>query len=261
MLGAAPQAAAQFVYSVPGAEIAAQLQKTFAGTTLKLHSRGPIVNGSTYAANASSIKVPQSAGGLPGQRTYFSLPDESRVFAGRRYGYYVDRVSSNGLFVASGDDTLTFTLTLASPGPAVVGTCVRVRSPVGPCATLGEEGLPAVEWRDARVDLVVKPVLSGSAVALDVQSVVIGGSFDYGKTCEWPLLGARLCAMFNRQADRLRTRIAAQVKDVLNSAAVRRQVAAGVREYLDTTLQEPLLAVRAISMQQGIVSIAVGLRR
>jgi hypothetical protein len=254
-------AQAQFLIDVPAAQVAAAIEKTLGETSVHLHSRGPFANGSFYASSASSIKIPAIVTGIPGQRTRFSLPDESRVFLGRRYAYYVDHVRSTGLFVTAGSDTFTVSITLASPGPALIGTCVRLRAPAVPCANLNEQTLPAVEWRDARIDVVLKPLVADGGVALEVQTVVIGGTFDLGKSCEWPVFGARLCAALNRQSERVRTQVAAQVKTALNSGDTRREISAGVRQYLDTTLNEPLLGVRRLSMQDGVLRIALGLGR
>ena len=255
----APEAAAQFSTTVPGSEVAAVLEKTFSGTIVNLHNKGKLTAGSYHLANASSIKIPASVTGIPGQRTYFTLPDESRVFLGRRYGYYVDRLRSNGLFVTAGSDTFTFSITLAAPGPALVGTCVRLRAPATPCATLGEDALPPIDWRDARIDIIMKPIVLRGSITLDVQDVVFGGTFDVGMACSWPLVGTSLCAALNKQSQRTRVRVAAQVKAILNSDETRAAVAAGVREYLDTTLNEPLLRVRRVSMVDGTLTIGLGL--
>ncbi len=257
---AAP-ARAQFSITVPAVEVAVQLQKTLGETMVHLHNRGPLTNGSYHQANASSIKVPAKVTRMPGQRTRFDIPDESRIVLGRRYGYYVDHVRSNGVFVASGPDTFTLTITLASPGPALVGTCVRLRAPIQPCTTLGETALPPVEWRDARVDIIVKPTVIDRQVALDVQTVTIGGTFDFGTACAWPFVGSRLCAALNRQADKLRLKVAEKVKTHLNSAQMRAQIAAGVRGYLDTVLNEPLVSVRSLDMQNGQITIVPRLGR
>jgi glutamyl-tRNA reductase len=99
------------------------------------------------------------------------------------------------------------------------------------------------------------------AVALDVQIVTIGGTFNFGTACDWPFVGARLCASLNRQADKMRVRVAQQVKTVLNSEETRAQVARGVRAYLDTVLNEPLVSVRSISMAQGQITITPRLGR
>lgn len=254
-------ARAQFAITVSAAEMAAQLQKTFGETTVHLHNRGPLANGSYHQANASSIKVPFKVSKIPGQRTRFDIPDESRIYLGRRYGYYVDHVRSTGVFVAAGPDTFTLTITLASPGPALVGTCVRLRAPVQPCATLGETTLPPVEWRDGRLDIVFKPAVIDRQVALVIQTVTIGGVFDFGKACAWPFVGARLCAALNRQADKLRLKVAEKLKLHLNSPQMRAQTAAGVRQFLDTTLNEPLVSVRSIDMQNGQVTIVPRLGR
>jgi hypothetical protein len=252
---------AQIAITVPAAELAATLQKTLGETTVHLHNKGPLANGSYHQENASSIKVPARVSGRPGQRTRFTIPDESRIILGRRYGYYLDHVRSTGIFVSAGADTFTLTITLAAQGPALVGTCVQLRAPVQPCATLGETALPPVEWKDARVDIVMRPTVLNRKVALDVQSVVIGGTFEVGKACEFPLLGARLCASINRQADKLRLRVAQQVKTTLNSDKIRAQVADGVRAYLDTTLNEPLISVASIDMAGGQVTIRPRLGR
>jgi hypothetical protein len=252
---------AQLSLTIPAVDVAAALQKTLGDTAIHLHNHGPFKDGSYYAANASSIKVPTKVTGIPGQRTRFSVPEEQREFLGRRYAYYIDHVRSTGFFVTSSDDTFTFSITLASPGPALIGTCVRLRAPAAPCANLSEQNLPSVEWRDARIDIVLKPIVENRGVTMDVQSVTIGGVFDVGKACEFPLFGTRLCAALNRLSDRLRARVATQVKTILNSDDVRREVAAGVRQYLDTTVNEPLLGVRRISMQNGTLTLALGLSR
>ena len=258
----APTAAhAQLSTTLSAVEVAATLQNTLGGTTVTLQNLGSLKGSSYHLENASSIKVPASVTGIPGQRTRFTLPDESRVILGRRYGYYVDRIVSNGFFVSAGAETFTFSLTFPSDRPALVGTCVRLRAPAMPCATLGEAALPAVEWRDARIDILLRPAVLDGNVTLDVQDVVIAGVFDFGKACAWPLLGARLCASLNKQSQRLRSRVASQVKTKLNSDEVREAVAAGVRQYLDSKLNEPLLRVRRISMQNSQLTIALGLGR
>lgn len=247
--------------TVSGASMAGMLQQTLGATQVHLHSLGPLKNGSYYAANASSIKVPQSVSGVPGQRTYFSLPDESRALLGYRYGYYVNRVLSNGVFVVSNPDSFTISITLAAPGAALVGTCVRVRRPDQPCSASGATVLPDIDWRDARIDIVAKPIVSGRSLALDVQTVTIGGEFTVGTACTWPLIGAKLCALLNRQTQRLRTRVEAQVRDALNTPDVRRAVAAGVRQYIDTEVGEPLFGVRSVAMQDGQLRIGLRLGR
>jgi hypothetical protein len=254
-------AQAQFAITVPASEVAASLQKTLGDTTIHLHNKGPLTGGTYHQENASSIKVPARVSGRPGQRTRFTIPDESRVVLGRRYGYYIDHVRSTGVFVAAGADTFTLTITLASQGPALVGTCVQLRAPVQACTTFGESSLPPVEWKDARVEIIAKPAVINRKVALDVQSVVIGGTFEVGKVCEFPLLGTRLCASITRKTDMLRARVASQVKTMLNSPMVRTQIAEGVRAYLDTTLNEPLLSVGSIDMADGSVTIRPRLGR
>ncbi len=252
---------AQLAITVPAAEIAATLQKTLGDTAVHLHNKGPLANGSYHQQNASSIKVPARVSGMPGQRTRFTIPDESRVILGRRYGYYIDHVRSTGIFVVAGADSFTLTISLASPSPALVGTCVRLRAPVQPCATLGEGTLPPVEWREARVDIVARPTVINRQVALDVQTVTIGGTFDPGMACEWPLIGTRICAAINRQADKIRVRVADRIKTILNSDETRAQIAAGVRAYIDTTLNEPLVSVASIDMADGQVTIRPRLGR
>ena len=245
---------------VSGSDIAASLQTALAGTAVHLHDLGPLKDGSTYAVNASSIKLPPTAGGAPGRRTYFSLPDASTTLLGRRYGYYVDHVRSTGVFVTAGADTFTISITLDAPGPALVGTCVRLTATPQPCA-LGDKVMPSVAWRDARIDIVAKPIVVGRSLALDIQTVTINGAFDVGKACEWPLLGGRLCAVVNRLSTRLRQQVAEQIRGSLNTPDLRAVVAAGVRTYLDTNLEAAVFGVRRVSMLDGTLSIAVALGR
>ena len=249
------------VTSLSATEVAIALQKALNGTAIHLHNRGPLTHGSYHATNASSIKFPANISGGPGMRTRFTLPDESRVILRRRYGYYVDHVRSTGIFVSAGADAFTLSVTLAAQGPALVGTCVRLRAPAAPCAALGDAALPAVAWRDARVDIVLKPVAFDESLAFDVQSVAIGGVFDVGAACEWPLLGARLCASLNRQSQRIRTRVANAITASLNDDDVRRAVAAGIRQHLDTVAEVPLLAVQRVSMRGGLLTIGLGFGR
>ena len=248
-----------FSQTIPGSELATQLQTALSATQIHLHNLGPLKSDSYYQAHASSIKIPASVTGIPGQRTYFSLPDASTIVLDRRYGYYVDHVRSNGLFVTANADSFTISITLASSGPALVGTCVRLKHPQTPCTTLGETLLPGVQWRDARIDIIAKPVVRNRSIALDIDNVVIGGEFDAGSACEWPFVGARLCAAINRQSQRLRSRVADQVKANLNSVDVRDAVAAGVRQYLDANLNAAAFAVKRVAMKEGQLLIAVGL--
>ena len=247
--------------TLPANDFAAALQRAVGGTTVHLHNFGPLSGGTYYAANASSIKVPASLSGVPGQRTYFSLPEATTTVLGRRYGYYVDHVRSNGVFVTAAADSFTISVTLASSGPALVGTCVRLKTPAVACASLGDKLLPGIEWRDARIDLVAKPIVVDRSLAFDVLSVAIIGTFDVGKTCEWPLLGKRLCAAVGKQSQRIRQRVADEVKASLNTSAVRRAVALGVREHLDSTLNAPLFGIRQVAMQNGEVTVALAFGR
>lgn len=241
--------------------VATAIEKALAGTSVHLHSLGALTGGSYFAANASSIKLPSELAGAPGRRTYFTLPDSSTVFLGRRYGYYVDHVRSTGLFVTAAADSFTISITLAAPGPALIGTCVRLRAPVSPCMTLGESVLPAIDWREGRIDIVAKPVVFERSLSFDVETVTIGGAFDVGKACEWPLLGPRLCALVNKQSQRVRRKVADQVKAALSDRDVRRTIAQGVRQYLDQTLGEPLLGIRSVSMHDGKLVVALVLGR
>lgn len=256
---AATFASAQQI-TLAGSEIATQVQAVLGATTVHLHNLSPLRNGSYHAANASSIKLPPAVGG-PGQRTYFDLPEAGTTILGRRYGYFVDHVRSTGVFVSAAPDSFTITITLGSAGPALVGTCARIKPPQIACATLGADALPAIEWRDARVDIVARPMVFGRSLAMDVQSVTLGGDFDVGGTCQFPLLGTRLCAAVNRQSVRMRQSLSERIKAELNTAAVRTTTAAAVRAYLDTTLTEPLIGIRRVSMQDGQVRIGVALGR
>jgi hypothetical protein len=262
LIATAPPAYAQLLtQTLSGVDVATALQNALGGTTVHLHNLGPFANGSYHAANASSIKLPARISGAPGQRSTFSLPDATTSVLGRRYAYYIDHVRSNGVFVTAGPDSFTVSVTLASPGPALVGTCVRLKSPPAPCTGFGEASLPAIEWRDARIDIVAKPIVVDRSLALDVQSVTIVGDFDIGKTCAWPVLGTKLCALVNRQSQRLRSQLAQQAKATLNTADLQRAVAAGVRAYLDTSLNAPLLGIRRVAMQNGQLTIGLGFGR
>jgi hypothetical protein len=248
------------IKTVPAADVAAAVQRALGATGVHLHSLGTLTGDSYYAANASSIKVPAAITGTPGQRTSFSLPDETRTVLRRRYGYYVNHVRSSALLVAANADSFTISLTLAADGPALVGTCVQLATPNRPCTFAGDGVLPGIAWQDGRIDITAKPIVVGRSLALEVQSVAIGGTFDVGQTCAWPLVGARLCATVNRQSQRLREQIAARVKEALNTTDVQRAVATGVRQYLDN-LNEPLLGIRRVSMRDGQITVGLGIGR
>jgi hypothetical protein len=252
------QASAQlFTTDVPGTTIATALQTALSGTKVHLHNLGPLKDGTYYSANASSVKWPITAG--PGLRTYFTVPEASQTVLGRRYSYFVDHVRSEGIFVASGQDSFTVTITLKSAGPSLVGKCVRVRAPVRDCLALGEAAMPPINWNDARVDIEMVPIRVGSSLAFEVRNVVIGGAFDLGQACELPLVGVRLCAAVDRQTVQLRKKVGDQVKASLNTPLIRKSVAAAVRDQLNTTAQIPILGVRSVAMSGGVVRIGLGL--
>lgn len=253
--------AQSIVQSLSAGMVAAAIEKALTGTSVHLHNHGALVGDSYHVANASSIKLPSELAGAPGRRTYFTLPDSSTTLLGRRYGYYVDHVRSTGVFVTAAADSFTISITLAAPGPALVGTCVRLKSPAAPCATLGDGVLPAIDWREGRIDIIAKPIALERSLSFDVQTVTIGGIFDVGKTCEWPLLGPRLCTLVNKQSQRLRLKVAEQVKTALNDRDVRRTIAHGVRQYFDETLSEPLLGIRSVTMRDGALVVVLALGR
>ena len=250
-----------FSTTFSGASVATALQQSLGATSIHLHTLGSLVGDRYYAANASSIKVPASVSGVPGQRTYFSLPDESWTVLGRRYGYYVNHIRSTGVFVAANADSFTISIALQADGPALVGTCVQLRRPARPCAIGGEGVLPGIIWQDARIDITAKPIVQSRSLALDVQSVVLVGDFELGQACAWPLIGKRVCATLNRQTQQVRDRVAAQVKAALNTDDIRRVIATGVRGYLDTNLNEPLLGIRRVAMQDGQLTFNLGFGR
>jgi hypothetical protein len=257
ILSPRPASAQLFTTNVPGQLIASALQTALTGANVHLHNLGPLKDGSYVAANAASIKWPISAG--PGLRTYFNIPEASHTLLGRRYSYFVDHVRSDGVFVTSGQDSFTLTITLKSVGPSLIGKCVRVRAPVRDCLALGAEDMPAINWTDARVDIEMVPIRVGSSLAFEVRNVVIGGGFDLGPACAIALVGPRLCAKVNTATDKLRLQVGAQVKTSLNTAKIRKSIADAVREQLNTTAEIPILGVRSVSMSGGIVRIGLGL--
>ena len=254
-----PQAASAqlFTRDIPGTTIATAVQAALAGTKVHLHNLGPLKDGTYFSASASSVKWPISFG--PGQRTYFTVPEASQAVLGRRYSYFVNHVRSDGIFVVSGADSFTLTITLKSVGPALIGKCVRVRAPVRDCLGLGEAEMPPIAWNDGRVDVELFPIRVGSSLAFEVRNVVIGGAFVLGQAYDLALVGVRLCAAVNKQTDVLRSKVAAQVKASLNAPMLRKAIAAGVREQLNTTAQIPILGVRSVVMANGVVRIGLGL--
>jgi hypothetical protein len=257
LLQTRPVAAQVFITEVPGQTIASALQSALTGANVHLHNLGVLKDGSYHSANAASIKWPISAG--PGLRTYFNIPEASHTLLGRRYSYFIDHVRSDGVFVAAGQDSFTLTITLKSAGPSLIGKCVRVRAPVRDCLALGAEDMPPIQWTNAQVDIEMVPIRVGSSLAFEVRNVVIGGAFDLGPACAIALVGPTLCAKVNTATDKLRTQVGAQVKASLNTAQIRKTIAASVREQLNTTAQIPILGVRSVAMTNGVVRIGLGL--
>ena len=99
----------------------------------------------------------------------------------------------------------------------------------------------------------------GSSLAFQAANVAIGGTFEVGQACQIPAVGRQLCAAIERTAQRIRVKVAEQVKAALNEAAIKREVAAAVREHLDTTAQVSILGVRRVQMQDGAVILGLGL--
>jgi hypothetical protein len=246
-----------FTTEVPGVKIATALQTALNGTKVHLHNLGPLKNGSYVLANAASVKWPISAG--PGLRTYFDIPEASHTLLGRRYSYFIDHVRSDGVFVVSGQDSFTVTITLKSIGPSLIGKCVRVRAPVRDCLALGAEDMPPITWTNARVDIEMIPIRVGSSLAFEVRNVNIGGAFNLGAACQIALVGQRLCAKVDAATTKLRAQVGERVKTSLNTQQIRKAVADAVREQLNTTAEIPILGVRRVSMSGGVVRIGLGL--
>ncbi len=246
--------------TLPAPSLAAAIQRALERTEIRLHNLGPLREGSYHQALASSIKFRATEG--PGKRTRFTLPDSSRTILGRRYGYYVDNVRASGVFVLPQPDRFTLTITLERPGgPALVGRCVRLRAPATACSALGEAQMPGIAWNGGRVDIDLLPVRFGSSLAFTATTVTIGGTFDVASACSYPVVGANICAGIDRATQRIRAKVAEQVKAALNDVAVKRDVAAAVREHLDTTAQIPILGVRRVEMVDGAVVLGLGLGR
>lgn len=257
-LSASAWADTLFEHRVSASDIAAAVHEALAGVQVHLHNHGRLIGTSYHAANAASIKWPAKDG--PGKRERFTLPDASRVVLGRRYGYYVNHMRAEGVFVAPQPDRLTATLLLKSNGPSFVGKCVTVAKPETPCGVGGEGAMPAIEWRDARVDVDLVPVAYRGSLAFDVGHVTITGDIGVGAACAWPIVGARLCSALNRAMESTRKKIADEVRTSLNDPEVKKNVAAAVREYLDKDGQVPILGVKRVSMSDGTVKIGLGLR-
>lgn len=244
--------------SLPAPSLASALQRALERTEIRLHNLGPLRNGSYHQPMASSVKFRPAEG--PGRRTRFTLPEQGTVVLGRRYGYFVDNLRGDGIFVLPQPDRFTLTLTLKQSGPALVGRCVWVRSGA-PCATLGEAQMPGIAWSGARVDIDMVPIRLGSSLAFEATTVSIGGTFDVAAACAYPVVGSQICRAIDRASVRVRAKVAEEVKRALNDAAIKREVAAAVREHLDKTAEISILGVRRVSMQDGVVTIGLGLGR
>lgn len=248
-----------FEQQIPASDVAAALHQALAGVQVHLHNFGPLKGGSYHAANASSIKWPAKDG--PGLRERFTLPDASRVVIGRRYGYYINHLRADGIFVAPQTDRLTATLLLKSNGPSLVGKCAVAAKAETPCGVGGESAMPEIAWKDARIDVDLVPIAYRGSLAFEATNVAISGSVDVGAVCNWPVVGAKLCAMLNNAVQSTRKKIASEVRLSLNDEQVKRGIASAVREYLDKTAQVPVLGVKRVSMQDGFVRVALGIGR
>lgn len=247
-----------YEHRVSASDVAVALHEALAGVQIHLHNHGRLNGSSYHAAEAASIKWPAKDG--PGKRDRFTLPDASRIVLGRRYGYYVNHIRADGIFVAPQPDRLTATLLLRSNGPSFVGKCVTVARPETPCGFPGEAAMPAVEWQNARIDFDLVPVAYRGSLAFEVGQVTISGEVGVGAVCSWPMVGGRLCGALNRSLETSRKKIADEVRSSLNDLEVKKSVAAAVREYLDKGAQVPILGVKRVLMSDGIVRIGLGLR-
>lgn len=246
-------------HRMAASDVAAALHQALAGVQIHLHNLGPLKGSSFHAANAASIKWPAKDG--PGRRDRFSLPDASHVVLGQRYGYYLNHVRADGIFVAPQPDRLTATLLLkSSAGAAFVGKCVVVAKPQSACRIAGESAMPSLDWRDARIDIDLVPVAHRDSLVFEVSAVAISGDIAVGTVCNWAVVGAKLCASLNSTAETTRKKIAAEIRTSLNDDQVKRNVAASVRDYLDKTAEVPLLGVKRVVMQDGFVTVGLGLR-
>lgn len=248
-----------FEHRISASDIAAALHQALAGVQVHLHNHGPLKGSSYHAANASSIKWPAAEG--PGKRDRFTLPDASRVVLGRRYGYFLNHLRADGVFVAPQPDRLTATLLLTSNGPPFVGKCAVVAKPGTPCGVGGEGVMPQVDWRDSRIDIDLAPVAHRGSLAFEVSNVVLSGDIGVGAVCGWPVVGTRLCSVLNGALETTRKKIASEVRASLNDAEVKAGVAAAVRDYLDKSAEIPILGVKRVSMQDGVVVVGLGLGR
>ncbi len=248
-----------YEHRISASDLAAALHQALVGVQIHLHNHGPLKGSSYHAPNAASIKWP--AKDRPGHRDRFTLPDASRVVLGRRYGYYLNHLRTDGVFIAPQPDRLTATLLLKSNGAAFVGKCAVVGKPDTACGLGGESAMPEIIWRDARIDIDLVPVAFQGSLAFDVSTVVISGDIGVGAACGWPVVGSRLCSALNNGLDATRKKIAAEVRQSLNDAEVKRGVAAAVRDYLDRTAEVPVLGVKRVLMQDGFVRVGLGFGR
>lgn len=248
-----------FEYQISASDVAMALHQALAGVQVHLHNHGPLKGNSYHAANASSIKWP--AKDAPGQRVHFTLPDASRVVLGRRYGYYLNHMRSDGMFVAPQPDRLTVTLLLKSSGPPFVGKCAVAAKAETSCGIGGESAMPEIAWRDARIDVDLAPTAYKGSLAFEATNVVLSGDVGVAALCSWPVVGTKLCSALNGALETTRKKIAAEVRASLNDEQVKRGIAGVVRDYLDKTAEVPILGVKRVAMQDGMVRIGLGFGR
>lgn len=259
IVGAAPATAQYLSRTVSGGDLARAVTDALSGTRIHLHNLGQQKGASYHAANAASVKWPLSFG--PGRRSSFNIPELNRDIIGRRYAYYIDHVRSDSLSVSAETETLTLTIKLASSGPALVGRCLTLSRAPRPCAALGDAVLPAIDWLDAHIDVVMKPIVFERSLAFSVENVSVGGRFDVGKSCSIPLIGGRLCVLVEQQSVRVRDQVAREIKAALDQDSLKRETATAVRRYLDETAAIPALGVRKVSMSAGAVAITLAFGR
>ncbi len=256
---ATPVTAQTISKSLNGNDVAKGLTAVLSGVRLHLHNHGAL-KGATYLAdNASSIKWPTTFG--PGLRTRFSIPEVKRDALGRRYAYYVNHLRSESVSVVADAETLTVTIKLSSTGPALVGHCIRLTPQPKPCASLSDSRMPAVEWLDAQVDIVLKPVLFERSLAFSVENVSVRGRFDVGNVCDTAVIGPQLCVFIERGSRTVRAHAEREIKAALDQISVKRETAAAVRRYLDETVEVPAFGVRHVEMSGGVLKVAVALGR
>lgn len=138
--------------------------------------------------------------------------------------YYVHQVASTKIAIAALKQAVRVSVSFQAEGPAIVASSTAV---------------PWVYWRDAAIDIDFKPIKVAKGLSFEVTRVALQGPFlascppndgFASVTCDLLALGAT-----KQQMAKARAKVENSLKEQLNGAEIRDQVAETLTKYLSFT--------------------------